>query len=190
MTILVDYQLKHLLDNGKLKLYPIAENAIQPNSIDVRLNNSFAWYDTTSKNEVLDPYNPVSVKLGLKTKTCNRLVLNRGEFLLAETIECIELPDDICATIEGKSSLARLGITVHQTGGWIDCGFQGTITLEMTNENIRPVILTAGMPIAQLVFYQTSVSETPYNRKKNAKYNRQSGATGSKFYENTIPEKI
>jgi dCTP deaminase len=99
-------------------------------------------------------------------------------------MEKIELSDSICATIEGKSSLARLGITVHQTGGWIDCGFRGTITLEMTNENMRPVILSAGMPIAQLVFYKTERAEIPYHAKQNAKYRDQSGATGSRYFEN------
>jgi len=160
------------------------EDGIQSNSIDVRLNNHFGAYDPRYAMTELDPYSEVSTRLGLQHTTTDRVLLMKGAFLLAETMEYIELPDDICATIEGKSSLARLGITVHQTGGWIDCGFQGTITLEMTNENVRPIVLTAGMPIAQLVFYKTASAETPYNKKKSAKYNKQLGATGSRFYEN------
>lgn len=160
------------------------KDGIQSNSVDVRLNNHFAMYDAKYASVAIDPYSESSTRLGLQYDTTDRILLCKGAFLLAETMEYIELPDDICATIEGKSSLARLGITVHQTGGWIDCGFEGTITLEMTNENVRPIVLTAGMPIAQLVFYQTSSAETPYNRKKNAKYNKQLGATGSRFYEN------
>jgi len=184
MSVLVDYQLRSLINNGRLKVLPLMKGGIQSNSIDVRLNNHFATYDIRYATVELDPYSEESTRLGLQQCTVDTITLMKGAFLLAETMEYIELPDDICATIEGKSSLARLGLTVHQTGGWIDCGFEGTITLEMTNENIRPIKLTAGMPIAQLVFYQTNPAETPYNRKKTAKYNKQSGATGSRFYEN------
>lgn len=185
MTVLVDYQLTSLIENKRLVIVPIMEGAIQPNSIDVRLNNNFAAYDSRFSEVEINPYSETSVKLGLKHVTTDRILLTKGSFLLAETMEYVELPDDMCATIEGKSSLARLGVTVHQTGGWIDCGFHGTITLEMTNENVRPIILTAGMPIAQLVFYQTKSAEIPYNKRKSAKYNKQSGAVASRFFQNT-----
>jgi dCTP deaminase len=185
MTILVDFQLRSLISNGRLKVIPLMDGAIQPNSIDVRLNNQFAVYEGRYMGVKLDPYSEESTKLGLRYFTDDNILLEKGGFLLAETLEQIELPDDICATIEGKSSLARLGITVHQTGGWIDCGFKGSITLEMTNENIRPVVLRAGMPIAQLVFHQTSAgAEIPYNMKKTAKYRDQKGPTASRFHEN------
>jgi dCTP deaminase len=185
MTVLVDYQLKSLLSNGALKIIPLMEGAIQSNSIDVRLNNNFAQYDARYSTVEIDPYDEESTRLGLLSSKVDKVVLYKGVFLLAETMEYIELPDDICATIEGKSSLARLGVTVHQTGGFIDCGFEGTITLEMVNENLRPIVLTAGMMIAQLVFHQTKPAETPYNRKKSAKYMHQQGAVGSRYHENT-----
>ena len=184
MTVLVDYQLRSLISNGRLKVIPLMEGGIQSNSIDIRLNDNFAMYDATYGTVELDPYSEVSTRLGLQHVTTERILLCKGAFLLAETMEHIELPDDICATMEGKSSLARLGLTVHQTGGWIDCGFEGTLTLEMTNENVRPIVLTAGMPICQLVFHETKPAETSYNRKKTAKYMKQQGATGSRFYEN------
>ena len=184
MSVLVDYQLRSLINNGKLKVLPLMKGGIQSNSIDVRLNNHFATYDIRYATVELDPYSEESTRLGLQHDTTDRILLVKGAFLLAETMEYIELPDDICATIEGKSSLARLGLTVHQTGGFVDCGFEGTLTLELANENVRPLVLTAGMPIGQLVFYQTMPAETPYNKKKSAKYNKQLGATGSRFYEN------
>lgn len=106
-------------------------------------------------------------------------------FLLAETHECITLPDNIVATIEGKSSIARLGIALHQTGGWIDAGFCGTITLEISNANRRPVRLYAGMPIGQLVFYTTERAEKPYGSKGgDAKYLNQRQATLSRYHKN------
>jgi dCTP deaminase len=88
------------------------------------------------------------------------------------------------ASIEGKSSIARLGIELHQTGGWIDAGFRGTITLEMCNVNSRPVRIYAGMPIGQLVFYRTDRAAHPYNMKRDAKYMDQRQATLSRYHEN------
>lgn len=186
MTVLVDWQLKDMMKKGCIKILPLYSKGIQSNSIDVRLGNNFAVYDVTSFGSPIDPYDRESTEFGLKHFTADKISLAKNSFLLAETMEKIELGDCICATIEGKSSLARLGITVHQTGGWIDCGFRGTITLEMTNENMRPVILYAGMPVAQLVFYQTLSAELPYYAKKDAKYNNQSGATGSRYFENEM----
>lgn len=162
------------------------KNGIQPNSIDVRLGNTFATYRSSTKP--IDPYNKYSVQYGLVNIEQDPIILVKGGFLLSETLETISLPADVCATLEGKSSLARLGLNVHQTGGWIDCGFEGTITMEMTNENNRPIILTPEMPIAQLVFFQTAPAKTPYGKKKGAKYHGQSGVTGSKFYLNQQPE--
>ena len=183
MSALVDYQLKSLINNGKLKILPLMEDGIQSNSIDVRLNNHFAMYDAKYASIAIDPYSESSTRLGLQYDTTDKVLLCKGAFLLAETMEYVELPDDICATIENKSSLTRLGI--HLMGGFIDAGFEGAITLGMTNENTRPIVLTAGMPIAQLVFYETKSAEIPYNKKKTAKYKKQLGATGSRFYENT-----
>lgn len=88
------------------------------------------------------------------------------------------------ASIEGKSSIARLGVELHQTGGWIDAGFRGTITLEMCNVNSRPVKVYAGMPIGQLVFYRTDRAARPYNMKQDAKYMDQRQATLSRYHEN------
>jgi dCTP deaminase len=184
MSVLVDWELNELIKDGTIGIMPLGKGAIQSNSIDVRLGNNFACYDVNYAGVEIDPYDEDSTRLGLIAQTTDRILLIKGAFLLAETMETIKLPDNICATIEGKSSMARLGITVHQTGGWIDCGFEGTITMEMTNENIRPIVLTAGMPIAQIVFYKTETAQLPYHARVSAKYNKQSGATGSRFYKN------
>jgi dCTP deaminase len=181
MTVLVDWQLQNLIQQGTLKVLPLADGAIQPNSIDVRLGYTFATYVGTTP---IDPYEEASVLADLMTIQDHEVTISKGAFLLAETLEVIELPNNICAVIEGKSSLARLGLTVHQTGGWVDCGFKGNITLEMTNENARPIILRTGMPIAQIVFMQTESAKNPYHSINGAKYVGQHGVTASRFYLN------
>jgi len=110
---------------------PFEKRLVQPNSLDIRLGNHFLWYE--EGEEVIDPYNRETVKARTQETRTDSIVLEPGQFMLAETLEVIDLPDNIVASIEGKSSIARLGIELHQTGGWIDAGFSGSITLEMCN---------------------------------------------------------
>lgn len=180
--ILVDWQITDRIERGYIGIDPYNPELIQPNSIDIRLGNHFVWY--TPCEEVIDPYDRDSVTGGTEEMTAESIVLHPGQFVLAETLEAISLPDNIVASIEGKSSIARLGIELHQTGGWIDAGFAGSITLEMCNVNQRPVRMHAGMPIGQLVFYTTERALCPYNTKKDAKYLNQRQATLSRYYEN------
>ena len=180
--ILVDWQLRDRISRGHIRIDPFDPNLIQPNSVDIRLGNHFVWYGKS--DEVIDPYDKTSVCVGVEERYCDDFVIMPGQFVLAETLECIGLPDNIVATIEGKSSIARLGVTLHQTGGWIDAGFRGSITLEMANVNARPVKVYAGMPIGQLVFYTTERAENPYDKKTDAKYLDQRKATLSRYHEN------
>jgi len=177
--ILVDWQLRDRIARGHIKIDPYDLKLVQPNSVDIRLGNHFVWYNPGS--QVIDPYDKTSVTADVGETHANSFVLMPGQFVLAETLECIGLPDNIVATIEGKSSIARLGVTLHQTGGWIDAGFRGTITLEMANVNARPVKVYAGMPIGQLVFYTTERAENPYDKKTDAKYLDQRQATLSRY---------
>jgi dCTP deaminase len=180
--ILVDWQITDRIERGYIGIEPYTPELIQPNSIDIRLGNHFVWY--TPGEGVIDPYLRESVTSGTEEMTAESIVLYPGQFVLAETLEAIHLPDNIVASIEGKSSIARLGIELHQTGGWIDAGFSGSITLEMCNVNQRPVRMHAGMPIGQLVFYTTERAHCPYNTKADAKYLNQRQATLSRYYEN------
>jgi dCTP deaminase len=180
--ILVDWQILDRITRGSINIDPYDPRLVQPNSLDIRLGNHFVWY--TGSSEVIDPYNKDSVSSGIEEVHADSFILNPGQFVLAETLECIGLPDNVVATIEGKSSIARLGITLHQTGGWIDAGFRGTITLEMANVNSRPVKVYAGMPIGQLVFYTTERAEKPYDKKGDAKYLDQRQATLSRYHAN------
>jgi dCTP deaminase len=180
--ILVDWQLRDRIARGHIRIDPYDPNLVQPNSVDIRLGNHFVWYNPDE--QVIDPYDKASVIADVGETHADSFILAPGQFVLAETLECIGLPDNIVATIEGKSSIARLGVTLHQTGGWIDAGFRGTITLEMANVNARPVKVYAGMPIGQLVFYTTERAENPYDKKIDAKYLNQRQATLSRYPEN------
>ncbi len=180
--ILVDWQIRDRIARGYIGVDPYDSRYVQPNSIDIRLGSHFVWYEESE--DVIDPFDHDTVTAGVREQRSDSIDIPPGMFLLAETLECITLPDNIVATIEGKSSIARLGIALHQTGGWIDAGFSGTITLEISNANQRPVRLYAGMPIGQLVFYTTERAESPYGAKGDAKYMGQHQATLSRYPEN------
>lgn len=180
--VLVDWQIRERIAAGNIKVEPFLDSAINPNSLDIRLGKQFVWYEESKLP--IDPYDKDTVTVGISEITGTEFLVAPYEFILAETLERIKLPDNIVATIEGKSSLARLGIQIHATGGWIDAGFSGTITLEMSNLNRRAVKIYAGMPVAQLVFYETEHAELPYNKRIGAKYIDQSGATISRYYQN------
>ncbi|MBN1167520.1 MAG: dCTP deaminase [Methanospirillaceae archaeon] len=180
--ILVDWQIHDRIDRGYISVDPFDPNLIQPNSLDIRLGDHFVWYQ--EGDAIIDPFHKESVCINTEELKAESIVLPPGKFVLAETLEVIGLPDNIVASIEGKSSIARLGVELHQTGGWIDAGFCGSITLEMCNVNQRPVKMYAGMAIGQLVFYTTERAACPYNTKGDAKYMHQRQATLSRYYAN------
>jgi dCTP deaminase len=186
MTILVDHEIRSEIASGNLILEPFDDALIQPNSYDVRLANHFSWHAPGA--EIVDPYDSESVLHGLEHETGETFVLQPGQFVLGATLEKICLPNDIVGQLTGKSSLARLGVMVHVTAGFIDAGFShppAQITLEIVNVGARPVRLHAGMSIAQMVFTKTAVCEIPYHKKANAKYNGQTAAAHSRYYLNT-----
>ena len=180
--LLVDWQIKEYLETGVMDIDPYDPDMVQPNSIDVRLGNDFVVYRRS--NDIIDPYDRESIDAGIDRVVANELILNPNDFVLARTVEVLTLPETIVADLKGKSSLARLGIEVHQTAGWIDAGFHGTITLELKNVNVRPVNLYAGMTIGQIAFTETEPVAVPYNRRPGAKYNGQIAATPSRYFEN------
>lgn len=181
--ILVDWQIEDAVSNGEIGITPFDTNAINPNSYDVRLGESFVKF--CSSDLPLNPYNKTTIEWG--SCPCNTeegIIILPGECLLAETAETFRIPRHIVANIEGKSSLARLFLAVHQTGGWIDAGFDGTITLELKNHFVRPILLTPGMPIGQIVFHRTSPCNRSYGERADSKYQGQRGATLSRYHRN------
>ena len=150
---------------------------IHASSMDLRLGKYFKIYEHT-KAPVLDPIKSETFKdltrLIEITDPGDPFIVHPGDFVLGVTIEKIKLPDNIVARVEGRSSLGRLGIIVHSTAGFIDAGFEGTITLEITNINRIPIALYPGMRVCQLAFEEmSSPAEIPYNMKKSAKYQGQ-----------------
>lgn len=178
--ILSDRDIKARMLKGDI-VVESPDNDHMPNvgasSMDLRLGKYFKIYDHT-KYAVLDPLQPETFKdiARLIEVDDERVpfIVQPGEFVLGVTLEKIKIADDIVARVEGRSSLGRLGIIIHSTAGFVDAGFEGTITLEITNINRMPVALYPGMRVCQLAFEEmTSPAEVPYQMKKSSKYQGQ-----------------
>jgi len=186
MTVLVDYQIKELIESNMILVNPYDPVYVNPNSMDLTLSSSliFAKQAAPGHTRIVDPLIKDTIDEAYNQSVFQHsFIFAPGDFILCSTIESIELPPNICAEVNGKSSIARLGITIHQTGGWIDCGFGGTITLELHNSSPHFIILRYGMPICQLVFHLTEPAETPYCDRPTSKYNNQCGPVASRYYE-------
>ncbi len=186
--ILSDKDIKEYIESGKIKINPVPDFEIQlgPASLDVRLDNIFRVFNHTQV-PYIDPKNKSTFENlteVIKIEENKPFVLQPGQFILASTLEEVELPDDVGARIEGRSSWGRLGIIVHSTAGYIDPGFKGKITLEMSNIGMLPVLLYPGMRICQLSFEKlSSPAQKPYPQKKDAKYFGDQLPQESKIYK-------
>jgi dCTP deaminase len=177
--ILSDRDIKKALASGHVKIEsakPATLQHIHASSMDLHLGCSFKLYEH-SKFAILDPQKPESFAGRTRLITIpegEAFIVQPGEFVLGVTEEKITVPDDLVVRVEGRSSLGRLGIIVHSTAGFVDPGFSGTITLEISNLNRMPVALYPGMRICQLAFeMMSSPAETPYNMKPHSKYQNQ-----------------
>ncbi len=177
--ILSDRDIKKAIASGRVKIESHQAELFQyihASSMDLRLGNVFKVYEH-SKYAVLDPKNPKTFAQNMRVITIpdgEPFIVQPGEFILGVTQEKITVPDDLVVRVEGRSSLGRLGIIVHSTAGFVDPGFVGTITLEISNLNRLPVALYPGMRVCQLAFeMMTSPAETPYNLKPHSKYQNQ-----------------
>jgi len=180
---LVDFQIAKAVQSGDVTITPYDSSLINPNSIDIRLGYHFIKCVAT--NSVKDP--KIDKQHGIATvleHESDYIIIEPGDFILATTLETIHLTDCIRAQLEGKSSLARWGLVLHQTGGWIDAGFRGEITLELSLVYPDPIKLYPGMPIGQLAFIKTEPCRVPYDKRKGSKYVNQLGATTSQYYKN------
>jgi dCTP deaminase len=159
---------------------------IQPSSIDVRLDKFFRLFDN-HKYPFIDPAEEQpDLTRGLEVVEGEPFILHPGEFVLGSTFEQVTLPDDIAARLEGKSSLGRLGLLTHSTAGFVDPGFSGHVTLELSNVATLPIKLWPGMKIGQLCFFRlSSSSENPYGSEKyGSRYQGQRGPTASRSWKN------
>jgi dCTP deaminase len=183
---LSDKDIKIALKKGEIKIKPAPNLKLQlgSNSIDLRLGNVFRIFDNT-KVAFIDPFKKdigQKITREIRKKEKEPFIIQPGDFVLGTTIEYIELPDDIIGSLEGRSSIGRLGIVIHSTAAAIDAGWRGKITLELANMGKMPVALYPGMRICSISFEQLSSSaEVPYYKKKSAKYVGQNGPAESKI---------
>ncbi len=187
MSLLSDRDLRKELDAGRLVVNPYDSTMMQPASIDVRLDRYFRVFDN-SRYTHIDPsiQQDELTSLVEQSNDDGPFVLHPGEFVLGSTFESVSLPDDLAGRLEGKSSLGRLGLLTHSTAGFIDPGFTGHITLELSNVANLPITLWPGMKIGQLCLFQlTSAAEHPYgSTRAGSRYQGQRGPTPSRSYLN------
>ena len=171
--ILSDRTIYRMLEEGTLRISPLEEGQVQPASVDIRLGSAFSIVEDSPTGIIA-----LDEEIRYKTITSGTYVLLPNQFVLATTMEYFELPDDVTAFVEGRSSLGRLGLFI-QNAGWVDPGFQGEITLELYNANRCAIELKAGRRVGQLVFARMDGAALhPYR----GKYQGQRGATGSRIF--------
>lgn len=186
MAILSDRDIKKYIDEGRIGINPLEdEKQIQPSSVDMRLGDEFKVFKVVRK-PFIDPKDPDDLASYMESTVVpegEAFIIHPNEFALATTYEYVKLPEDIVARVEGRSSMGRLGVTMHVTAGYIDPGFEGKITLEISNIGTMPVALYPGQRVCQIVFEtMTSPAELPYGHPdRNSKYMRQERPESSRI---------
>jgi dCTP deaminase len=185
-VLLSDRDIRAEIDGGRVRLQPYDEAMVQPSSIDVRLDKFFRLFDN-HKYPFIDPAEdqPDLTRL-IEVERDEPFILHPGEFVLGSSFEVVTLPDDLAARLEGKSSLGRLGLVTHSTAGFVDPGFSGHVTLELSNVATLPIKLWPGMKVGQLCFFRlSSPAENPYGSAKyGSRYQGQRGPTASRSFQN------
>jgi dCTP deaminase len=184
--ILSDRELKEALGSGRLVVDPLGDKAVQPSSIDLRIGPYFRVFANT-RYPYIDVKKPMEDLTELVEAFGDEpFILHPGEFVLGTTLERVEIPNDLVGRLEGKSSLGRLGLLIHSTAGFVDAGFRGNLTLELSNVANLPITLYTGMKIGQISLFQmTSAAERPYGSDRlGSKYLDQVGPTPSRYWEN------
>jgi dCTP deaminase len=181
--ILSDRSLREALRDGRIAVDPLAEGALQPSSIDLRLDALFRVFRNYSAGFLDLAAIPEDLTEVVEVPFGSAFILHPGEFVLGATIERITVADDLVARLEGKSSLGRLGLLIHSTAGFIDPGFTGHVTLELSNVAQLPITLYPGMRVGQISFLQmTTRAEVPYGSDAlGSKYQGQRGPTPSRY---------
>lgn len=183
--VLSDRSIREALASGRLVVDPIGESAIQPASLDIRLDRDFRVF-RNHRAAYIDVREAVETLTAVETVADDEpFVIHPGEFVLGSTVERVALADDLVARVEGKSSLGRLGLLVHATAGYVDPGWDGHLTMELSNVSSLPIRLYYGMKIGQLSFLQlTTPAERPYGSPElRSKYQGQTGPTASRGFE-------
>lgn len=184
--ILSDRTIKQELAAGRIIIDPLGEGAIQPSSVDLRLDHRFRVFrnHTMSHIDVKANLEDLTELVAMEGET--PFILHPGEFVLGSTRERVAIPADLVGRIEGKSSLGRLGLLIHTTAGFVDAGWDGQLTLEFANVSSLPITLYPGMKIGQISFIQmTTAADQPYGSASlGSKYQGQEGPKASRYWEN------
>lgn len=184
--ILSDRTLREELESGRIVIEPLDLDMVQPSSVDLHVDGYFRVFrnDTTP---FIDPKQPQEDLTELvEVADDGAFILHPGEFVLGSTLERVALPADLVARLEGKSSLGRLGLLIHSTAGFVDAGWDGHLTLELSNVANLPIAIYPGMKIGQISFIRmTTEADDPYgSASKGSKYQGQRGPTPSRYYLN------
>ncbi len=184
--LLSDRDIRAEVAAGRLGLEPYDADLLQPSSIDVRLDRYFRVFNNQQYTHIDPAVQQDDLTSLVEPKEDEPFVLHPSEFVLGSTLEVVTLPDDIAGRLEGKSSLGRLGLLTHSTAGWIDPGFSGHITLELSNVANLPITLWPGMKIGQLCLFRlSSPAEHPYGSAVyGSRYQGQRGPTPSRSWVN------
>ena len=184
--VLSDRTIKQEVAAGRLIFDPYDESLVQPSSVDMRVDRQFRVFHN-ARHPFIDVKQPMEDLTELVTVEGDEpFILHPGEFVLGQTLERVSLPDDLVARLEGKSSLGRLGLLIHSTAGFVDAGFEGNLTLELSNVANLPITIYHGMPIGQISFMRMDGPvENPYGaREAGSKYQGQAEPTPSRFHLN------
>ncbi len=184
--ILSDRSMREALDAGRIVIDPLDEGAVQPSSVDLRLARTFRVFRNHTLSHIDVKQDVSELTTVVEADEDDPFILHPGEFVLGATLERVVLPNDLVARLEGKSSLGRLGLLIHSTAGFVDPGFAGQLTLELSNVANLPITLYPGMRIGQISFQQmTTPADVPYGSGKlGSKYHDQSGPVPSRYWEN------
>jgi dCTP deaminase len=189
-VVLSDRTIKAEIEAGRLVFEPYDPSMVQPSSVDVRVDNRFRVFHN-ARYPFIDVRQPMEDLTELiEVADDEPFILHPGEFVLGQTLERVRLPDDLVARLEGKSSLGRLGLLIHSTAGFVDAGFEGNLTLELSNVANLPITIYRGMPIGQISFMRMDGPvESPYgSREAGSKYQGQAEPTPSRYYLNFDPD--
>jgi dCTP deaminase len=188
--ILSDHSIREEISKGRIEIDPFDDACVQPSSVDLHVDRRFRTFHNARY-----PYIDVKAEMPDLTELVEveekvPFILHPGEFVLGSTLERVRLPDDLVARLEGKSSLGRLGLLIHSTAGYVDPGWDGYLTLELSNVANLPITIYPGMKIGQISFFRlTTQADVPYGSAvRGSKYQGQRGPTASRFFEEFAAE--
>jgi dCTP deaminase len=190
-VVLSDRTIRSEIESGRIAIDPFDPSLVQPSSIDVRVDSRFRVFHN-ARYPYIDVRQPMEDLTELvEVHGGEPFILHPGEFVLGQTLERVTLPNDIVARLEGKSSLGRLGLLIHSTAGFVDSGFSGNLTLELSNVANLPITIYEGMPIGQISFMRMDGPvDSPYGSDRtSSKYQGQAEPTPSRFYKNFADRK-